>query len=135
MLFDLISPGGDYRRFGEPDLSEETLVSDAIEWFSKTVSGHVDGAYVLHVEFAEFDTLFGVVVSNIDVLSTLIVTVSLQQFKGWLIVTVQEYGISIGSGIAELVEQAGKPGGFFGCCGHRDVLCLCGGDSNKTLLS
>ena len=41
MLINLVGPGGDYRRFGEPDLAEKALVSGSIEWFGKAVSGHV----------------------------------------------------------------------------------------------
>ena len=78
MLFDVIGLGGDYRRFGEPDLADETLVSGSIEWLCETVGGHVSGSYVLHVEPANFDAVFGVMISNIYVLSTFVVTVSLQ---------------------------------------------------------
>ena len=74
MLIDLGGPGGDYRRFGEPDLAKVTLVGDALKWLGKTVGGHISSAYVLHVELTKFDVFFGVVIRNIYVLSTLVVT-------------------------------------------------------------
>lgn len=74
MLIDLSGPGGDYRWFGEPDLAKVTLVGDALKWLSKTVSGHVSSAYVLHVKLTKFNAFFGVVIRNIYVLSTLVVT-------------------------------------------------------------
>ena len=103
MRFDLVGPGGDYRGFGESDVGEEALVSDAIEGFGETVGGHIGRSYVLYREFTKFDTLFGVVVGYIDVLSTLMMTVRLYQFECWLVIAVQQHGVGIVAGVAYLV--------------------------------
>ena len=71
---------------------------------------------------AVFDLLLDVVVVDIDVFSALIVALACCELDRGLVVTVELYRTNIGALIANLLQQAGELGGFFGSVGKADVL-------------
>jgi hypothetical protein len=98
-----LEPGSEYCRLRESNLCKEALVSDAVERLGETVGSHSGSADVLDLEVAVADALLDVVVVDVDVLSTLVVSVSVEELDGRLVVAVQKNGVSVVCCVAKLV--------------------------------
>jgi hypothetical protein len=64
-------------------------VSNVVKRLSKGVCGHVLGTNMLELYIAITDLVLDVVIVDVNVLCTLVVTLSMYKVNGWLIVTVQ----------------------------------------------
>jgi hypothetical protein len=65
------------------------VVSNVVKRLSKAVCGHVLGTNMLKLYIAITDLVLDVVIVDVDVLCTLVVTLSMYKVNGWLILTVQ----------------------------------------------
>jgi hypothetical protein len=79
--------------------------------------------------------ILDVVVVNINVFSALMVTLARCELDRGLVVTVELHGTNVGALVANLLQQAGEPGGFFGGVGKADIFGFSGWRSNELLLA
>jgi hypothetical protein len=99
-------------------------VTDVVQRLRETICGYILGTHVLKGEMAIFDLILDVVVVDIDVFSALIVALARCKLDRGLVITVELHGTNVGALIANLLQQAGKPGGFFSSVSEANVLCF-----------
>jgi hypothetical protein len=64
-------------------------MSDVVKELGETICSHVLGTDMLELYIVITDLVLDVVIVDVNVLCTLVVTLSVYEVNGWLIVTVQ----------------------------------------------
>jgi hypothetical protein len=119
----------------ESDLSYLSFVLNFIKWLSKAVSGYLSYRDVLEVDFAVLNLILNIVIVDINMLRTLIITLRGDELNRRLIVAKELKRGDVCAKIIKLAKQLNELGGFLRAERKANVLCLSSWGSNKTLLA
>jgi hypothetical protein len=108
----------------ESDLSHPSFVLNFIEWLSKAVSGHLSCRDVLEVDFAVLNLILNVVIVDINMLRTLMMTLGGDELNRRLIVAKELKRGDVCAEIVKLAKQPNELGGFLRAERKANVLCL-----------